>query len=90
MSTPSPAPATEEPVIAQKGPYKVQLLAGYRYAWCACGMSKWQPFCDGSHTGSKAGIKPKVFLQEKDQTAFLCGCKRSANSPHCNGTHNKL
>ena len=85
-----PGPAAEEPVIAQKGPYKVQLLAGYRYAWCACGMSKWQPFCDGSHTGSKAGIKPKVFLQEKDQTAFLCGCKRSANSPHCNGTHNKL
>jgi CDGSH-type Zn-finger protein len=31
-----------------------------------------------------------VFLQEKDQTAFLCGCKRSANAPHCNGTHNKL
>jgi CDGSH-type Zn-finger protein len=85
-----PAPAAEEPVIAQRGPYKVQLLAGYRYAWCACGLSKWQPFCDGSHTSSKAGIKPKVWTQDKDQTAFLCGCKRSMKFPFCDGTHNKL
>jgi CDGSH iron-sulfur domain-containing protein 3 len=86
----TPAPAMEEPVIAQKGPYKVQLLAGYRYAWCACGLSKWQPFCDGSHTGSKAGLKPKVWTNDKDQTAWLCGCKRSAKFPFCDGTHNKL
>jgi CDGSH-type Zn-finger protein len=80
----------EEPVIAQKGPYKVELLASYRYAWCACGLSKWQPFCDGSHTSSKAGIKPKVWVQEKDQTALLCGCKHSAKPPFCDATHNKL
>jgi CDGSH-type Zn-finger protein len=89
-SASTPAPAAEEPVIAQRGPYKVQLLAGYRYAWCACGMSKWQPFCDGSHTSSKAGLTPKVFTQDKDQVAFLCGCKRSAKFPFCDGTHNKL
>ena len=23
------------------------------YYYCACGKSKNQPFCDGSHTGSK-------------------------------------
>ena len=94
MSTPTPAPAAapapDEPVIAQKGPYKVQLLAGYRYAWCACGLSKWQPFCDGSHTSSKAGLKPKVFTQDKDQVAYLCGCKRSAKFPFCDSTHKKL
>ncbi len=84
VSTPA-----EEPVIAQKGPYKVELLATYRYAWCACGLSKWQPFCDGSHT-SKPGFKPKVWIQEKDQTAFLCGCKHSAKFPFCDGTHKKL
>jgi CDGSH iron-sulfur domain-containing protein 3 len=82
---------TEEPVIAQKGPYKVELLGGYRYAWCACGLSKWQPFCDGSHTGSKVpGIKPLVWTQEKDQTALLCGCKRSAKFPFCDASHKKL
>lgn len=81
--------AADAPVCAQKGPYKVELLAGYRYAWCACGLSKWQPFCDGSHTATK-GLKPVVFTQEKDQTAMLCGCKRSAKFPFCDGTHNKL
>jgi CDGSH-type Zn-finger protein len=90
LSTTPTAPA-EEPVIAQKGPYKVQLLGGYRYAWCACGLSKWQPFCDGSHTSSKVpGIKPMAWTQEKDQTAWLCGCKRSAKFPFCDGTHKKL
>lgn len=89
-SAPTPAAPADEPVIAQKGPYKVELLAGYRYAWCACGLSKWQPFCDGSHTSSKAGIKPHVFTQDKDQTAWLCGCKRSGKRPHCDSTHKKL
>jgi len=83
-------PLTEEPACPQKAPYRVELLEGYRYAWCACGLSKWQPFCDGSHTSSKAGIKPHVFTQQKDQVAFLCGCKRSGNMPFCDGTHKKL
>ncbi len=37
-----------EPVIAQKGPYALTLQPG-TYWWCACGRSKTQPFCDGSH-----------------------------------------
>ncbi len=81
---------TEEPVIAQKEPYKIDLLAGYRYAWCACGLSKSQPFCDGSHTSTKTGIKPHVWTQEKDQTVFFCGCKRSKKAPFCDGTHKSL
>ena len=81
---------TDEPAIAQKGPYKVELLAEYRYAWCACGLSKWQPFCDGSHTGTRSGIKPVIWTQQKDQNAALCGCKRSGKAQFCDGTHNKL
>ena len=23
------------------------------YYWCACGLSKKQPFCDGSHSGTE-------------------------------------
>lgn len=84
------ADTDQEPAIAQKGPYKIDLLAGYRYAWCACGLSKMQPFCDGSHTSTKSGIKPVVWTQEKDQTAYLCGCKRSGNKPFCDSTHRKL
>lgn len=38
-----------EPVIAQKAPIPVEVEAGKDYWWCACGQSKRQPFCDGSH-----------------------------------------
>ncbi|MBM3568730.1 MAG: CDGSH iron-sulfur domain-containing protein [Alphaproteobacteria bacterium] len=81
---------SDEPVIAQKGSYKVELLAGYRYAWCACGLSKSQPFCDGSHTSSKAGIKQVTWIQDKDATVWLCGCKRSKKAPMCDGSHKTL
>ena len=37
-----------EPLIPQKSPYAVELAPG-DYWWCACGMSKRQPFCDGTH-----------------------------------------
>ena len=44
-------PDTPPPHIAQTAPYKVELEAGKTYFWCACGQSKSQPFCDGSHKG---------------------------------------
>lgn len=37
------------PIPAQKAPYKTVLEAGKEYRWCACGRSKTQPFCDGTH-----------------------------------------
>ena len=40
--------AMAEPLIPQKSPYAVELAPG-DYWWCACGQSKRQPFCDGSH-----------------------------------------
>jgi len=82
--------ADDEPVCAQKGPYRVELMATYRYAWCACGRSKYQPFCDGSHTMSKAGLKPVIFTQQKDETVFFCGCKRTGKPPMCDETHKSL
>jgi CDGSH-type Zn-finger protein len=80
-------PIADEPKIAQKVPYKVELMATYRYAWCACGLSKSQPFCDGSHTQTKSGIKPVVWTHDQDGTVFLCGCKRTGKKPFCDGTH---
>ena len=81
---------SEEPVIARNAPYPVELLAAHRYAWCACGLSKSQPFCDGSHTMSKSGALPIIFTQEKDATVYLCGCKKAAQAPICDGTHRGL
>ncbi len=77
----------EEPIVAQKAPYVLELEAG-RYAWCSCGRSKKQPFCDGSHKGSR--FKPLVFTLEERKRVALCGCKRTANPPYCDGTHKQL
>ncbi len=77
-----------DPVSPQKEPYAVDLEAGKRYAWCACGRSATQPFCDGSH--KDVGMSPTVFTAEKSGTAYLCGCKHSAGAPFCDGTHNSL
>lgn len=77
----------KKPVIAEKAPKKVNLEPG-TYYWCACGKSKNQPFCDGSHQGS--GISPMPFSVDKKKEVWLCQCKHSNNKPYCDGTHNKL
>ena len=46
-----------DPERPQLSPYQVELEAGKRYAWCRCGRSQKQPFCDGSHAGT--GIEPE-------------------------------
>jgi len=77
-----------EPKIAQKGPYVVNLEAGKEYYWCACGQSKNQPFCDGSHQGTE--FKPVLFTAVETKKAYLCGCKHSKKPPFCDGSHAKL
>ncbi len=77
-----------EPVIAQKAPFAVELEAGRKYAWCRCGLSSKQPFCDGSH--KQTDLRPLVFEAEKSGKAYLCGCKRTKTPPFCDGTHKTL
>jgi CDGSH-type Zn-finger protein len=79
---------SEEAKIASKSPYATELTEGKTYYWCACGRSKNQPFCDGSHKGT--GFEPVGFTAEKSGKAYLCGCKRTGNRPFCDGTHNGL
>lgn len=76
-----------EPVIAQKSPYTVELEPG-TYWWCACGRSKNQPFCDGSH--KVTDITPVEFKVDKKDKYWLCGCKHTHNKPFCDGTHKEL
>ncbi len=76
-----------EPTVAQKSPYAVELAPG-DYWWCACGQSKRQPFCDGSHKGS--GIDPMKFTVTEAQRVWLCGCKRSAGKPFCDSSHSGI
>ncbi|MGP0630058.1 glutamate synthase-related protein [Nitrospina sp. 32_T5] len=78
----------DKPVVADTQPTEVQLKAGKVYAWCSCGRSKTQPFCDGSHKGTS--FQPKMFKADKDETAYLCMCKHTKDAPYCDGTHSSL
>jgi CDGSH-type Zn-finger protein len=77
-----------EPKIAQKSPYGVQVEAGKNYFWCACGQSKNQPFCDGSHKGSE--FTPVQYKSDATKQVWFCGCKHTKNRPLCDGTHSRL
>lgn len=79
--------AMSKPEIPQKFPY-VETLAPGTYAWCSCGKSTNQPYCDGSHKGS--GFVPIVEKLETEKKVAWCGCKSSGNPPFCDGSHSKL
>ena len=79
---------SDQPVVAQKGPYAIPVEAGKSYTWCACGRSASQPFCDGSHQGTS--FSPVKFTAEESKTVYFCGCKQSSRQPLCDGSHNKL
>ena len=67
---------------------KIELKKGEKYLWCKCGRSKNQPFCDGSHHGTK--FKPELFEAQKDGMVSLCNCKVTKKSPFCDGSHKYL
>jgi len=77
-----------KPQIAATSPFAVEVEKGKDYYWCACGMSKSQPFCDGSHKGSE--FAPSKFTPEESKTVYFCGCKQSKNGVLCDGTHKSL
>lgn len=77
-----------EPTVSQKSPYQIKLKAG-KYFWCACGESKAQPFCDGSHK-VKGEFRPVAFELPEEKTFWLCACKKTSNKPYCDGTHKNL
>ncbi len=77
-----------EPISAQKAPYGIQVEAGREYWWCACGRSKSQPFCDGSHKGT--GLAPMQYTAEKSAEVWFCGCKQTQGRPLCDGSHNRI
>jgi CDGSH-type Zn-finger protein len=75
----------DEAIVAQKGPYQVELTEGKAYFWCRCGRSQSQPFCDGSHEATD--LQPLRFVVDYTVTFNICGCKATDDEPFCDGSH---
>jgi CDGSH-type Zn-finger protein len=66
-------------------PYRARVTAGEEVWWCACGRSQDQPFCDGSHKGTKH--RPQQYVPPQNLTVAFCGCKATKQPPFCDGSH---
>jgi CDGSH-type Zn-finger protein len=78
-------PALESTETIAKEPIEVMVTAGKTYWWCACGRSKTQPFCDGSHKGT--AFTPLRYQAAESGAKWFCVCKRTQNAPFCDGSH---
>ncbi len=79
---------SELPKIAGRAPMKVCLEEGKKYAYCTCGLSDNQPYCNGAHKGTE--FAPIVFTAEANEEVKMCLCKQSQNGPRCDGQHKCL
>ena len=73
-------------------PIKIKCKEGRTYMWCACGLSRNQPFCDGTHRFTQLGatLKPLPWTCKQTGYYWFCNCKRSAKRVFCDGTHVEL
>ncbi len=76
------------PAIAQRKPCLVQVEDGKTYFWCACGLSRKQPFCDGSHKTTE--FEPLKWVAGETGEKLFCACKQTAGQPFCDGSHNRM
>ena len=76
------------PTIARLKPYLVEVKQGKSYFWCACGLSKKQPFCDGSHKDTE--FEPLKWVADESGEKLFCACKHTKGQPICDGSHNQL
>ena len=85
MSDPTDSQRTN-PSSTNDGPYVIEVEAGTK-AFCQCGRTGSNPYCDGSHHG--CGIEPRIEKFDSARKLVMCGCGRSEKTPFCDGSHSK-
>jgi CDGSH-type Zn-finger protein len=80
-----------DPKIAAKFPIAVTVEKDKNYAWCTCGLSEKQPFCDGKHKAAEGGtFKPLITKFDEEKEVWFCQCKQTKNAPFCDGAHKQI
>ena len=65
--------------------HAILVKKGKKYYWCSCGLSKSQPFCDGSH--KVTGYSNVPYKAIKDEIVFFVVVKRVLTNLYV--THNQ-
>jgi CDGSH iron-sulfur domain-containing protein 3 len=79
------------PKVHSTSPTPVTVEEGKTYAWCTCGLSDKNPFCDGKHkTIENEEWKSLKFTATETKEVWLCNCKHTKNPPYCDGSHKQL
>ncbi len=65
------------------------LMEPGEYYFCACGLSKNNPFCDGSHRATETFKPIPVKIRFKQEVKW-CDCRRSKDLPFCDNEHRNL
>jgi CDGSH-type Zn-finger protein len=76
-----------QPLIPLRAPLVIDTAPG-SYAWCTCGRSAGQPFCDGAH--GETGFTPQTVSVEAQRRLAWCACKHTKTPPFCDGSHRQL
>lgn len=74
--------------VAGKQPFQYEAKKDQMYAWCSCGASENQPFCNGKHAGTD--FSPMIVRESEAKNVYLCTCKQSSNPPYCDGSHARI
>jgi CDGSH iron-sulfur domain-containing protein 3 len=78
----------DKPAIAGTEPVCVSVVPDKNYAWCTCGLSQKQPFCDSAHKHIEGmpyrSLKVKFDAPEE---ALFCMCKQTKTPPFCDNSH---
>ena len=75
------------PKIVEKKPCIMEMEPGKK-AFCTCGLSEKNPFCDGKHKGTD--FVPEIVEITESKKVAWCNCKHSAKGAFCDGSHSKL
>jgi CDGSH-type Zn-finger protein len=83
-----PPVLSNTPRIAALAPARVPVEEGKAYFWCACGHTKTEPWCDGSHKALST-IRPVKWTAPKTGTASICACRHTRREGRvlCDGGH---